>query len=315
VTIYFMGGELSSFIPSDSTGKESTLAGTFDPDFTRCSLRPGGTTGVYCSTPTLALPDAFYTKVYFKRDTASSMTTTLVSYLAAGIEVFRVTRTTGGDLQMQVFIAAAWTNVGSTVSFDVTSAHHLDLYIDGNSATGTATLFLGGTQRESEVANLTPVAAIDEVRFYFGCYVSQVVIDTEPTIGRRLGTRYPNGAGAVSNWTGGSTDVDEIVCDDADFCNSSTNGQIEQFTQTGSAITGYTVLAVGVYARAKEGGSGPENLQIGIRVSATDYFSSNKALTVGYSAYGEIWETNPATGVAWLNTAIDAIQPSIKAVT
>jgi hypothetical protein len=316
VTMHFFGGELPSFIPSDSTGKESTLAGTFDPGFSRCSLRPGGTTGVYCSTPTLALPDAFYTKIYFKRDTASSMTTTLVSYLAADVEVFRVTRTDGtGYLQMQVFIGDEWVNVGSAVSFDATAAHHLDLYIDGNSATGTATLFLGGTQRETAVADLTPVVAIDEVRFYYGCYVSQVVIDTEPTIGRRLGTRYPNGAGAVANWTGGSTDVDEIICDDADFCNSSTNGQIEQFTQTGAAITGYTVLAVGVYARSKKGGSGPENLQIGIRASAADYFSTDKAQSVGYSAYGEIWETNPATGVAWLNTAIDAIQPSIKAVT
>jgi hypothetical protein len=191
----------------------------------------------------------------------------------------------------------------------------MDLYLDTNTATGTATLFMGGTQVKTAAADFSSVAAIDEVRSNFGYHISMMVIADEPTNGWRLLTRYPNGAGAATAWTGGFGDVDETINDDADFCNSSTNGQVEQFTQTGPAMTGYTVRAVGVYARAKRGASGPANLQIGLRVSGTDYFSSNKALTVGYGAYGEIWETNPATGVAWVNTAIDAIQPSIQAVT
>jgi hypothetical protein len=214
---------------------------------------------------------------------------------------------------MQALITGVMTNVGSAVT--VGTVEHIDVYIDGNDATGTASLFVGGTEVESAVVDLSAVTAIDEVQVRYGHFISQMVIADEPTIGMRLLTRYPNGAGSASNWTGGFTDVDESEFDDADFCNSSTNGQIEQFTQTGPVITGYTVRAAGVYARAKRGASGPANLQIGLRVSGTDYFSSSKALSVGYSAYGEIWETNPATGVAWVNTAIDAIQPSIKAVT
>lgn len=321
MTIYFMGGEMPSFVPSDGTGTEVTTATSFDSGFSRCSVRPGSTTNIYTSTPALALPDEFYMHLYLGRDSTGGSTSPAFSYFASGVEVFRLLRnsatgvSTTATYQMQARIAGVMTNVGSAVTVNNLSSHHFDVYIDGNTASGTATLYVAGTEQESAAADLSSVTGIDEVRYYFGGYVSQVVIADEPTIGWRLLTRYPNGAGAATAWTGAYTDVDEIVYDDADFCNSSTNGQIEQFTQTGPAITGYSVRAVGVYARAKCGASGPVNLQIGLRVSSTDYFSSSKALSVGYSAYGEIWETNPATAAAWLSTGIDAIQPSIKAVT
>ena len=314
MTIYFMGGEMPSFIPSDSSATEVTTVGTFDAAFGRCGLRPGGTGTFYVETPQLTLPDTLYTHIYFRRDQATSLTKNLISYYAGATEVFRV-EISDTTLQMKALISAVMTNVGSTVGIAVDTPESIDIYFQGNDATGDVKLFMAGTERASATVDLTSVTGITHARCYHGAFVSQVIIADEPTIGWRLLTRYPNGAGTSSAWTGTYTDVDEIVYDDADFCNSSTNGQVEQFTQTGPAITGYTVRAVGVYARAKRGASGPTNLQIGLRSSGTDYFSASKALSVGYSAYGEIWETNPATSAAWLNTAIDALQPSIKAVT
>jgi hypothetical protein len=317
VTIYFMGGELSSFIPSSSSVTESTATsgGTFDSSFSRCYMSGGASALTYYASPAIAVPDEFYCHAYLRRKpNLGSSTYTLLSFWASSVEVFRI-ESTATTLQMKALIGAVMTTVGSPLAWDTGVLEHVDLYVDGNTASGTATLYFGGTERITAAADLSSVTGIDEVRGEYSAIASQVIIADEPTIGWRLLTRYPNGAGAATAWTGGYTDVDEAVCDDGDFCNSSTNGQVEQFTQTGPAITGYTVRAVGVYARAKKGGSGPTNLQIGIRVSSTDYFSASKALSVGYSAYGEIWEQNPATTADWLNTAIDAIQPSIKAVT
>lgn len=318
MSILFMGSEMTAFVPSDGSGIETIGAANFDAAFSRAAVRPGNTTGIYSSTPTLALPDEFYTHFLFRYDGASSLDSTAVAMFASGTEVFRVERSGSGSvgtLQMKALISGSLANVGSPVTFDNASQQHVDLYIDGNNASGTATLFIAGTERTTDTADLSSVTGIDEVRFYFGSYVSQVVIADEPTIGFRVLTRYPAAAGTTSDWTGGASDVDEAVYDDADFCNTSTSDAVEQFTNTGPAIDGYSVRAVGVYARAKRGGTGPSNLQLGLRASGTDYFSASKALSVGYSAYGEIWETNPATSAAWVNTAIDTLQPSIKAVT
>jgi hypothetical protein len=305
VTVYFMGGEMPSFIPSSSQVTEATSAGGYDPAFSRCYMRTGGTTGHYMTTPALTLPDAFYTHLYVRRDSSSSLTTNMLRYYASGIEVFRVETTTSA-IQMKALISAVMTNVGTATTWAGSQAEYLDLYINGNDATGDAILFLGGSALKTVSGiDLTAVTGIDEVRLDFGYNVSQMAIDDQPTIGRRMFTQYPNGAGNASAWTGAFGDVDETINDDADFVNSSTNGQVEQFAQTGPAVTGYVPVAVGVYARAKRGASGPANL----------YFSTDKLLTVGYSAYGEIWEDNPSTMTGFLGSQISALQPSLKAVT
>ncbi len=315
MTIYFMGGEMSAFTANSSSVEEATggiIA--FQSGFSRCAIERGSDPTHYVKTPSLSLPDELYTHVYFRRPSSFGSTYSILSYYAGVTEVFRV-QTTAASIQMQALITGVMTNVGAAVDYSAPTSEHLDVYFQGNDATGNVALYIAGTLMASATVDLSSVTGITEVRCYYPHSFSQLVIADEPTIGWRLLTRYMNGAGASAAWTGAYTDVDEIVYDDADFCNSSTNGQIEQFTQTGPAITGYSVRAVGVYARGKRGASGPSNLQIGLRVSSTDYFSANKALDVGYGAFGEIWETNPATAAAWVNTAIDAIQPSIKAVT
>jgi hypothetical protein len=319
VTIYFMGGEMCCFNPSSVSSVESTGATHFDSAFARCAIRTGGTTGHYIENESLSIPDEFWMHIAAKRDSGSSLTTNMFRFYNGGTEVFRI-ETTTTTIQMKALIAAVMTNVGSAITWAGASAavEHFDLYIDGNTGTGSVDLYSSGTKISSIAAgsvDLSSVTGIDKIRSEFGYFISQIVIADEPTLGWRLLTRYPNAAGATGDWTGTYTDVDEIIYSDADFINSATNAQVETFGQTGPTITGYTVRAVGVYARAKKGASGPENLQLALRVSGTDYFSGNKALSVGYSAYGHVWETNPATAAAWLSAAIDALQPGVKAIT
>ncbi len=301
------------FTPSASSPAETTSEG-YQSGFSRCAVDCGASDINYVATPTLALPDEIYVHTYFKRRGSYGATYTLLSFLAGATEVFRV-RTTATTIQMQALISAVMTNVGGTASIDEDIAEHLDIYFQGNDATGNVSLFLGGTELISATVDLSLVTGITAVRSYHPHRFSQLIIADEPTIGWRLITRYPNAAGATGDFTGTYTDVDETVYNDADFINSSTNGHVETYGQTGPAISGYTVRAVGVYARAKRGASGPANLQMALRSGGTDYFSASKALGIGYAAYGHIWETNPATAAAWVSTAIDALQPGVKAVT
>jgi hypothetical protein len=49
MTIYFMGGEMPSFIPSNSLASEDTTNNPlrYDTSFSRCAFRPGQSPGTY----------------------------------------------------------------------------------------------------------------------------------------------------------------------------------------------------------------------------------------------------------------------------
>ncbi len=325
MTIYFMGGEMSALVPSDSTVIET--ATFFDASFARCSIECPRDTNYAEGDPDASLTDAWLRCDLFTESIPSPAQTKRFAWLdAGGTERIRMQYEADSTNELTV---EYWNGVSFTaltpISLDLQSVRQtIDLHIVCNSATGSINLYVAGNNRlNSGSIDLSAVTTLRKFRFFGGTVstltvktrISQIIVADEPTIGWRLLTRYPSAAGATGDWTGGYTDVDEIAYSDADFINSATNGQVETFTQTGPAITGYVVRAIGVTARAKKGASGPANLQLALRVSGTDYFSSSKALDVGYSAYQNIWETNPATAADWLNTAIDAIQPGVKAIT
>jgi hypothetical protein len=220
---------------------------------------------------------------------------------------------------MQVLLTAVWTNVGAAVTYGQSVLNTVDLYIDGNSGTGTATLFLSGTERESATADFTSITGIDELQFHgvnsaAGCSISQVIVADEPTIGWRLTTVPPTGAGATTDWTGTYAEVDEIVYSDADFINSSVADQVELFSHGTAIPSGYRVRAVVVAARAKRGGSGPQSLQLALRSSGTTYVSSTKALGVGYDGPFAVWEEDPATTADFTSSSIAALQFGVKSI-
>lgn len=320
MSLLFFGGELTDFSPATSDTFEDATAGNFNSTFARCAVRVNQYLS-YGDSPNFGAQTDFW----FRGDckvTSMASTRQIYGFLNnAGTEVFRVT-VSGSPatttLQMQYLLLGVWTNIGSSISLGLSSVQTFDLNVFVDAA-GYAKLYVGGTERISATGiDLTGISDIAQIRLRSPneAYHSQIIAADEPTIGMRLLTRYPNGTGATADWTGGYTDIDEIVTSDADFINSATANQVELVTQTGPTITGYVVRAVGVSARAKRGASGPANLQLALRSAGTNYFSGNKALTVAYAPYQNIWAQNPATGPAdWVNTAIDALQPGVKSIT
>lgn len=326
MTVLFMGGEMSAFVPSDSTVTETLSGGSYNSSFARCAIACNRDTNYAEGLPSASATDAW---IHFEFETgaiaSSTSTTRFVWYDSSGNDRIKIIyQDTTTQLIVQYWNGASYTSLtGISVAVDGIR-QTIDLHVVCNSATGSINLYIAGTNRlDSGSINLSSVTNLKKFRFYGAVisnlttqtWFSQVIVADESTIGWRLGTRYPNGAGATSAWTGAHTDIDEAVYSDSDFILSGTANQVSTFTQTGPALTGYTVRAVAVTTRNRRGASGPQNLRHALRVSGTDYFSgSDIALDLGYTATQTIWETNPATAAAWVNTAIDALQPGVKSI-
>lgn len=328
MTELFSGGEMGAFTPSGSGVVETTTSGMFNANFARCALSLDGTLG----TPNLYYADGVEwaeeaADIYLHFEHAingnSAATNTVLALLnGAGTEVYRIRQVQVSSQtytwQMQYLnVSAAWTNAGSTLGLS-SALGDFDLFVD--TTNGDMSLFAAGTELITVTGlSLSHNSGVANVRLYSAdqprC-ISQVIVDTEPTIGDRLYTLLISGAGADTAWTGTYTEIDEIVYSDADFINSSTNDQVEIFAISAPVLTGYTVRSISVTARAKRGASGPANLRFVLRSSGTNYDNgSDIALGVGYGAFWATWATNPATAAAWVNTAISALQPGVKART
>jgi hypothetical protein len=337
MTIKFMGAEMASFLPSDSTPIEITSGGTgvfpHDPAFSRCGIDLVG--NVYVDTPQFSATTECWTHIEIQNNTSTNavLTSYPIYWLDGGdVPVLRLSHTTGSfgaaeTVGLEHLVSSTWTACGSAISSVPmsTSLEVLDIRWIVNSATGTAELYVGGSLRLTATVDLSAITSIRKVRIYGGAAggfnyetrFSQVIVADASTIGYRLGTCYPSGTGSTSAWTGSYADVDEAVYSDADFISSGTAAQVSTFAQTAiPTLTGYVVRAVCVSARAKRGSSGPQNIRMALRSAGTNYFSgADIALGLGYAPVQTIWETDPATSAAWVNTAIASLEPGVKSIT
>lgn len=321
MTILFAGGEMSGFIPSDGSVDESPQG--FNSAFVRRSIECNGTVGdpdgkfAESATWTEQTGDVYcHMELTVENTTASAPN--IIDFLdASGDAVIRFRRSNGNWQIQYLDNLSAWQSVGDNDYPFSSSLTNYDFYM--NVTTGAIALYVQGTKRDEATGlSLGHISGIAQLKVYStlgGAFYSQFLVSTLPTIGGRLATYYPSGAGATSAWTGTYVDIDEAVYSDADFIFSDTAGQVSTFALTGPDMTGYVVQAVAVCARAKRGASGPQNMQLALRASGADAYSSTIALDVGYSANCAIWETNPTTAADWVNTQISSLQAGAKSIT
>jgi len=326
MTILFQGGELGAFVPSDGSVNESTLAsyGSFDPAFARCFI---GTTGggSACYAESAEFTETAETYTHFEVTGPLGSSSTMVSFLdASNVVIATMTATasspyTSWTLSMEYRNGGGvMTAIGTPFIMPKTRAPH-DIYIFCDAAGGMKH-YVSGTLRNSGSADLSHLDGVAKIRLHAGTFErhwSQVIVADEPTIGMRLFTMYPSGAGATSQFTGSYTAVDEIAYSDSDYIFSDTNGDVSVFAGTlVGALTGYTIRSVGVSARAKCGAGGPQNLRLVIRSGSTNYPNgSDIPLDVGYTANQVVWETDPDTTLDWTSVGASAIQFGVKAIT
>lgn len=315
MTIYFAACEIPGFEPSSSNVVETASASSFERADT-CVYGPSA----YAIIPDLPDLDTFYCHGFIDRNLADSTLRPVIVFVDnAGVERLQLRwRSTGYDVQYKA--AGSFATIGSEFTVGGDSEQEVDIYLDAQ-ASGTCTVWIAGTQRFTYSGDLSSADNIAEIRLYG--YVDTAreaefrgfVVADAPTIGWRTATYYPAGAGNDTAWTGAYTAIDELIHSDVDAITSSAADQVETVTTTGPSLSGYTVLGVVVAVRARRGASGPQNLQVALRSAGTNYFSSTKSLTVGFETKMNIWETNPATSVAFTTAEIASLQPGVKSIT
>lgn len=316
MTILFVGGEMGAFIPADGNCREATTTPFYNSSFARCAIYLTGSV-TYAQSFEWAEEADCWIHGDFYIDTDTSSEATFVSgFNASDIEVYRLRIDEGVVKQYTSPDGSAWTQRGTSFTTSGDTLNTLDIHVHSD-ASGSATIYLSGTERLTASADLSGLSGIAYIRLggSLKTYWSQIIVSDEPTIGKRARTVPATGAGATNDWIGTYAEIDEAVYQDADFINSNTADQVELFAHSTSIPTGYQVQAVVVTARAKKGATGPANIQLALRSGGTTYFSSSQALGLGYGAHVGVWENDPATTAAFTTSAIAAAQFGVKSIT
>lgn len=318
MTFYFLGGGLDSFNNS-GTGEDDTSASGFQTEFSRNAIRVHSGGSEYAETPEWSAIQDVWLHFYMTSDGSGSTTSTYdIIQFSDGTDVVFKLHQVSGDAQRLSYLSApaTYTQVGS--SFTLPMDSHIDIHFESG-AGGEAALYFNGVEQFTAAAAMTYATDVTKIILptphNASIIGSQWAVADEPTVGGRLMQGWGSGAGASSAWTGDYTMVDEAVLNEADYIYSGTATQVETYAHsTVSSLTGYTPRAVCVSARAKRGGTGPQNMQLALRSGSTDYFSATKALGLGYTAVQNIWDTNPDTSAAWTAAQVAAAQPGVKSI-
>jgi hypothetical protein len=112
----------------------------------------------------------------------------------------------------------------------------------------------------------------------------------------------PVANGNTHNFDTGSpaaSKVNETTLDDTTLDGSTTAGQIDQYTIPAITSGTFGIIAIGVSARMQKGTSGPSKMDLGTRVSGTDYWSTDFSLAASWQT-SQYWQTvDPSTSAAW----------------
>jgi len=132
----------------------------------------------------------------------------------------------------------------------------------------------------------------------------------------------PNANGNSSQFTGSdgnSTDnyllVDEVPSNsDTDYVESLTSGHKDFYglSDLPSLPSGSTISRVLVETRARETTAAGDPLQLGVRSSTTESFSSSIVLSTTFTAQRAEFLTDPNTLVDWTESGVNAMEAGIK---
>lgn len=170
------------------------------------------------------------------------------------------------------------------------------------------------------------LAGADAAPSYFYCgtrtvsvtydvYYDDICIDDAalPEAGRvfRLDA---NGNGTYTAWTGVYTDVDDIPHDsDTTYLSNAVNLDAETVTLESGAAAGLvgTPKSVKSCAVVRDEG-GASAIQVRLRSATTDDDTANNDPGATYMLRAKIYNTDPATGAAWLAAALDSLEVGVE---
>lgn len=252
----------------------------------------------------------------------SNATTIFTLTTSGGQGIVRLQQTASVTRQFQYWNGSAWTSLGTLTDFTTRNGRRIDIRCKIHSSAGEFSIYVDRVLQFTLTGNTNFFSAtIDKFSFtgwgnFNGRAITEVCIADEDTRKIRIVSRLPTGnSGTNAAWTGGFGDLDNnnisYTTTDADSVVSSAGGQNSSYTKAalGHLADDGAILAVAVSVRAKNDGSSAD-FDMLIRSGGTNYTQSHTRTinTTNTNGYYALWNTDPATGVAWTESGADACE-------
>lgn len=345
MTIYFAGSAPCDF---KSMGLTFTaIAGEFDSNFVPTGTVTDNSQSIFADLSTSGLTEAWFhfkTMINALMTTQSPVRVKTLAQRMTGVELVRIRCSTNANgssslsgtaaMQLEFLDAtgAAYTAVDAPFNVPIDIFHTFDLHVKLHGSTGVIELYMDGNLVADFSGNTAPsAAAADGMSILalrgsqnnvgasaYGIVWSEVIVADENTLDWRLAELIPTGAGANSGWAGAYTDVDEITLPstgDLDMITAAANDLKSTYVMgdISGSISGMSIVAVGVVARARKGTTGPQHVRGVVRISGTDYETADVSPEIALAPTFMVWDTNPATSGAWAISAVNGAEFGMKA--
>lgn len=136
----------------------------------------------------------------------------------------------------------------------------------------------------------------------------------------RIGTLFPNGAGATSSWTpsAGSNwqNVDEVTPnDDTDYNSSDTVGHVDTYAMQDTPAGVGAISGLAVTVRVTKTDANSRTVAAVLRIGGVDYVHATaKGIPGGWAFLQWFWTLSPATGLAFTVAELDALEAGVKII-
>ena len=258
------------------------------------------------------------------------------------VTIMNVYTDSGVSAQLNITIAAGYAlsvRRGTTVLFTTPMAtinagwNYIELRAKIDSAAGAAELIVNGMSVGSFTGNTKNTGTstnIDGIQFTNGASINWYIDDvyvcdaTGPApyntfLGEvRMHTLTPNAAGSSTQFTPSAganyATVDELPYSATDYVTSSTTGHRDTYSVSDLPTSPGTILAVQNNIIAKRTDATPVDLKPTIVSAGTPYYGANVSLTASDITYRDLLVSDPATGVSWTASGVNAAESGFEIV-
>lgn len=317
MTILFVGGEDSDFVGTNKVG-EAIFGSVWDSAYSRGYVVNLSTTDFTQpgSGPFTPMSEAWLHWTGGPRTASGTTLGVLVAMTNAALGQLVRLNTAWGSASATIAVNTGTGTYSTSPTFTIPgwpARQNYDLHVKITGTSITVDFYAEASLVYSYTTALTTTYLIDNFQLGPGggnslswCFGhSQVVFATEPTIDFRVFTRPPTSDGFYTGFAGTFADVDEVVLDDASIATNT--AQRESFNRATLTVpAGREVKAIVVGELLRNGEPTLTKTRLFLRSGGVDYESADFTVPFGYTYFGKVWETDPATGVKWDTTKAQA---------
>lgn len=299
-------------------------SGSYHPSYVEESIRldvtaPSSTRDI---TPVTELWLTWHSRFQYDQSGSSALIQAIADN---GDVVFNVRSGSYGEIRCQYDVGAGLVTVSGSTYRSTQSTTRYDARILLDATDGTIEWYVNGSLQASATGlDLTAGgtrATLDQ--FLIGpctqnstdIWHSAIIAADEDTRNMEYIQLLPKSDGALQEWTGSYTDIDEVGFDDGDSILSKNPGQQSTFgvgTLTTDFDSGYDVKAVAISTRAYKGTPTAYDMKHLLKSGSTEDASAALGIDTTKRPYQTIWATNPDTAAAFTVAEAKAVEIGVE---